>query len=731
MRSTLPYETLEPVRKAVVLSFLGVALWYITWRLGTFNPEALFFSWVLYSAELYGLFTTLMHFFITWRLTIRTPPPPQENLSVDVFIPTINETVSLVRKTLLAARNLDYPHVTWLLDDGRRPEMEALAKELGCRYLTRPDNRDAKAGNLNNALLHSKGDFVVIFDADHAPKRDFITKTLGYFRDQSVAFVQTPQDFYNLDSFQHHRKRHGAAAWHEQSVFFRVIQRGKDYWNAAFFCGSCATMRRSALDAIGGFAVGTVTEDLHTSLKLHKKGYRSVYHPESLAFGLAPYGVAPFLKQRIRWGQGAMQVWRKEGVFFCRGLTFPQRINYLASSITYFDGWQKGFFYLTPAIVLVTGVMPLMSFGPDFLLHFLPYFLLNFWAFEEVNRGYGRSIVIEQYNMARFAAMAWSTLGIFKDKIKFSVTPKAMTQSASTSTYIIPQDVVSAVNLLAITVGMALYHLYHHLPASGFVVNIAWAAVNSGLAISVMSFVTKHSQYRRSDYRFPIPLPATIEFGDGRKFIGTIDDISSSGFRIYTALPDGVTVGTKLTGSIHLPSERVRVEATIKSLITGSSGGEQYVKSIGCSFVGSGGSELDKLDLFLYSSDLQWSLNNLREAILTPFDLVHTEAGKINGAPAYAPGNWSAISLTHPESGQRTIGLIAATHDHSRPTSILAYSPIPEGVSLQVSVYGRRGVSTLEGSVGPGKQIDTPGSPLYSYQFFPKEAVHLGHEKLA
>ncbi|OGT97365.1 MAG: hypothetical protein A2X80_13770 [Geobacteraceae bacterium GWB2_52_12] len=727
MKSTLPYETLEPVRKAVVLSFLGVALWYMTWRIGTFNREALIFSWVLYGAELYGLFTTLMHFFITWRLTIRIPPPPQQGLCVDVFIPTINESLSLVRKSLLAARNMDYPHVTWLLDDGRRPEMEALAQELGCRYLSRPDNRDAKAGNMNNALLHSKGSFVVIFDADHAPKRDFITKTLGYFRDPSVAFVQTPQDFYNLDSFQHHRKKGGATAWHEQSVFFRVIQRGKDYWNAAFFCGSCATIRRSALDAIGGFAVGTVTEDLHTSLKLHKRGYRSVYHAQSLAFGLAPSGVAPFLNQRIRWGQGAMQVWRKEGVFFCRGLTFPQRINYLASSITYFDGWQKGFFYLTPAIVLTTGVMPLVGFGSDFLIHFIPYFILTFWAFEEVNRGYGRSIVIEQFNMARFAAMAWSTLGIFKDNIKFSVTPKAMTQSAYASPYLIPQAFISIVNLLAITVGMALYHLYHHLPTSGFVANIIWAAVNSSLAISVMSFVTKHSRHRRNDYRFPIPLPATIDFGDGRKFHGTIDDISSSGFRIYTALPDGTTAGTNLTGVIHLPAETVKFEALVKSLIKGASGGEQYVKGIGCSFVCSASSELDKLDLFLYGSDLQWSLNNLREVILTPLDLVHTEAGQVSGAPVYAPANWSAMSLTHPESGERMLGLIAVSHDRSRPTNILAYAPLPEGISLQVSVHGRRGVASLTGSVGAGKQIDTPGSPLYSYQFIPIQAVQLGH----
>jgi cellulose synthase/poly-beta-1,6-N-acetylglucosamine synthase-like glycosyltransferase len=122
-------------------------------------------------------------------------------------------------------------------------------------------------------LTQSRAQFIAIFDADHAPKTSFLTQTLGFFSDPQVAFVQTPQDFYNLDSFQHRWSRRKGQVWTEQSLFFRVIQRGKDYWNAAFFCGSCAVIRRSSLDAIGGFATGTVTEDLHTSIRLHKQGF--------------------------------------------------------------------------------------------------------------------------------------------------------------------------------------------------------------------------------------------------------------------------------------------------------------------------------------------------------------------------------------------------------------------------------------------------------------------------
>ncbi len=173
------------------------------------NPEAPIFSWLIYGAEVFGFATALLHVFMCWRLSNRSAPPARLDVTVDVFVPTYNESVDLVRKTLLAARSMDHPHKTWLLDDGRRPEMRALAAQLGCEYLERGDNLHAKAGNLNHALQHSSGELIAIFDADHAPRRDFLAKTLGYFENPRVAFVQTPQDFYNLDSYQH--RRGGAA----------------------------------------------------------------------------------------------------------------------------------------------------------------------------------------------------------------------------------------------------------------------------------------------------------------------------------------------------------------------------------------------------------------------------------------------------------------------------------------------------------------------------------------
>ncbi|MGN5476509.1 glycosyltransferase family 2 protein [Cupriavidus basilensis] len=267
-------EQPKPYITWLVAIYVACGLAYMVWRIGAINHAAPWLSIPLYAAEIYGYVSGLLFVMMTYRLSLREPVPPQEGLKVDVFVPTYNESVDLLRRTLLAAKWMDYPHETWLLDDGRRESMRQLAAELGCRYLSRQDNLHAKAGNLNNALRITDGDFIAIFDADHAPRKDFLLKTLGFFSDEKVAFVQTPQDFFNIDSFGHRlgKKR----VWDEQALFFKVIQRGKDVLNAAFFCGSCAVVRRAALDEIGGFATETVTEDVHTAIKLHKRGYRSV-----------------------------------------------------------------------------------------------------------------------------------------------------------------------------------------------------------------------------------------------------------------------------------------------------------------------------------------------------------------------------------------------------------------------------------------------------------------------
>jgi cellulose synthase (UDP-forming) len=717
-RRAVRYEPLGPARKLLVLIYLGVAIWYLVWRLTTFNPQAPVFSAIVYAAELFGFAAALMHIFMVWRLSVRTAPIARSGLSVDVFIPSYNEPLDILRRTLAAAKRMQYPHQTWLLDDGDRPEARALAQALGCRYLARSRNTDAKAGNLNNALQHSSAELVAVFDADHAPAEDFLAHTLGYFDDPAVAFVQTPQDFYNLDSYQHRRHPRRHLVWTEQSLFFRVIQRGKDCWNAAFFCGSCGVLRRRALDRIGGFATGSVTEDLLTSIRLHRAGFASVYHAESLAFGIAPATVVPFLKQRLRWGQGAMQALRTAGVWFGRGLTLPQRVNYLATMLTYFDGWQKAVFYVAPAIVLITGVMPVAEVSWRFLAHFLPFYVLTFWVFEEVGRGYGRSVTIEQYNMARFAAFVWATLGLVRRKLDFQVTAKHRTDEERARRWVAPQLAVLLLNLAAIPLGVLTW-MAGALPTGALAANVVWAGVNLSLAQAVLRFTARLSRFRRRDYRFPVPLPAALDFADAGTVVGVLDDVSSHGFKFYGRFPtEAAVVGAPVQGEIHLPSGKLRCRAEVRSLIH-AGGPQTYVKALGCRFQWDEESGRDALELFLYGSNLQWRMNQLGEQMRTPLEWLAGKPSRRGRRLGDGADRW-ASALSRPAAaaaGTPQISLVSIPAAGAHDRMLVSVSRLDDTSRLRLDVVTRSGVQTLEGPAYFLDSVAAPGATLHFYRF--------------
>ena len=712
------FVTIDPARQIVILASVACAVWYLHWRLSSFNQDALMFSWLVYGAEVFGFVTSLMHFFMVWRYPVRKSLPAPANATVDVLIPTINEHVDIVRRTLLAAQNIDYPHKTLLLDDGDRPELRALAESLGCQYLARPTHEHAKAGNLNYGLAHSDGEFIAIFDADHAPQRGFLTRTLGYFENPQVAFVQTPQDFFNLDSYQHRWRKGRHHVWTEQSLFFRVIQRGKDYWNAAFLCGSCAVLRRGALEDIGGFAVETVTEDLHTSLHLHMAGFDSVYHPESLAFGIAPAGVSPFLKQRMRWGRGAMNVWRKEGLLFNRRLTWPQRINYCASVLTYFDGWQKFIFYIAPVFVLFTGIMPIHVLDTEFFWHFIPYYVMTFFAFEEAGRGFGKSIIIEQYNMARFAAFAYSTLGLFSHTREFDVTEKKLARERGSYFAILPQIAILGFNVLAIPVGVLITVYNHWLPWGAVIANAFWASINALLAGAVVRF-TLRQKHRRVEYRFPIALPAKINTRDGWEY-ATVDSLNSSGCRINGNVASRSAVGTQVSGELLLPSGKVPFLGTVcRSIVADKNGGEAAQAAIGCEFQWADETGKDLLELFLYGSDLQWHLHNLEERIPTPLEWIPRLLGNRKDEQRIRAEAWYPVvfeQTDHPHLLSDAVGLVSVDADENNYRDMLSFQPLEDGARVQAIMLGTSGPSKLTSPVQFRRSLESPISPLYLYR---------------
>ncbi|AOJ11971.1 glycosyltransferase [Burkholderia mayonis] len=554
-------------RPPLYVTILAVAyvisgIWYLGWRITVINWHVPLFSVPLYCAELLGFISGLLYLLMTYRQAARTVPAPPDGLTVDVFVPTYNESVDLVRQTLLAALRIDYPHETWLLDDGNRESMRVLARDLGCEYLARAQNTHAKAGNLNHALSHSQGEFVAIFDADHAPRKDFLTCTLGYFRDPAVAFVQTPQDFYNTDSFNH--RASGRWLWSEQSLFFKVIQRGKDTWNATFFCGSCAVLRRSAVEAVGGFAVDTVTEDIHTSLKLHQKGYKSVYQPESLAFGLAPHSIDAYLSQRLRWGMGAMQMFRRERILTGPGLTLMQRLNYLASIFVYFEGWQKLIFYVSSPAVFFFGILPITATMREFITYFLLYYILSLVVYVKLARGYGALFMNEQYGMARFFTFVLTSIGFFRRKIGFSVTNKELSIAGRAWLWLAPTAAIAVVTILGLPIG--LYRTANGtLTASVDIANSLWSLNNIVTALAIIRFSLHRARNRRAEYRFPLHIPMRVSYA-GHSSLGLTENLSTNG-SLYAGIgastpPPGTPIGIAL----YLPNLTVQTRAVVTSV---------------------------------------------------------------------------------------------------------------------------------------------------------------------
>jgi cellulose synthase (UDP-forming) len=499
------------VRIAVVLAIVA-SFRYFAWRITeTMNPAVAWFFYLFLAAELVGFGEVLLFYLTTWRRRLHNAEPALPGRAVDLFIPTYNEPVVLLRDTVVCAVSVRYPHTTWLLDDGNRAEVRALAEELGCRYLARTERTHAKAGNLNHALKHSTGDFVVTLDADHVPQPELIDRMLGFFENPKVAIVQVNQDFYNLDSFQHTTNWEDRAAWQQQELFFNVIQPGKDALGAAMYCGSPAMLRRTALEEIGGFATETVTEDMHTGLRLQKRGWEVVYYNQTLARGLAPQTFDAYRTQWHRWGLGAMQVFRLERPFTGPGLTLGQRLAYLSSFYFYWTSVQKLFFLLVPAFCVATGVFPLLTEPGHYLEYFLPALVLNLVATIALQGGVIGFLLTERYNLIKLGSMLQALSGLVIRKAQFRVTPKSKS-GAATVWQVLPYLVLVALLGMAL-IGGGIRILNAKVPNEvwAYAVTASFALFFLYLLVPVVLLAFKRRELR-TNYRFPqrLDLPMRI-----------------------------------------------------------------------------------------------------------------------------------------------------------------------------------------------------------------------------
>lgn len=478
----------------IVLAFV-VCIFYLAYRaIYTFNSSgtyALTVSILLYVAECWGIFNLFLFFMQVWEVNEPPAQPVLEGRSVEVFVPTYNEDVSLLRATLEACVRMDYPHKTYVLDDGRRPEVEALARELNINYIARPDNRHFKAGNLNYAFERTDGEFVVILDADHVPEPHFITRLIGYFSDDKLGYVQTPHAFYNFDSFQARLDHKNRKYWEEGHLFYYVIQPGRNHWGCPIFAGSAAMFRRRALQDVGLIATETITEDLHTGLRMNAKGWRSLAITDRLIAGQAAPDITTFHSQRLRWGTGNLSILKYDNPLFAKGLSLPQRLCYLGSMLHWASGIFKLIIYLTPVAMLFSGIPPVNEFTYELLGVTLMYLIVSLTTLKMVSNGYGSIINSELFSMVNFWNQIKSTFRavLGYGSRMFNVTPKGAAavkarQQKSVWPYIRPQTYLIILSVLALFWG------WGKLLFDGNLLLSKYPALND---VPVVNWILKHT----------------------------------------------------------------------------------------------------------------------------------------------------------------------------------------------------------------------------------------------
>ena len=551
----------DHVRARIAVSALPAVLLlpYLVWRWGSTLqvPQgegvlAQGWVWAVGLIELLALVEVGIFLLIMSRINTRSAQADEVDgaavlgqPAVDVFIPTYNEPLDVLEKTILGAQAIDYPNKTvWVLDDGRRGWLQDFCDRHGVRYLTRPDNLHAKAGNLNHALQHARGAFVAVFDADFVPSRSFIRRTLGLFVDERVGIVQTPQHFYNKDPIQTNL---GLMQDYpdEQRLFFDQMAASRDAWDASFCCGSCSIMRRQALDAAGGIPTESITEDLLTTLVMLRQGYRTVYLNERLSMGLAAESIEGFFVQRERWCRGAIQSlflrWGPLGP----GLTPMQRVLFFPTSwLTQY--FVRLFLLFIPLAYLLFGLMPLQfTETGDLVLYQLPLivslFLATRWL---VGSHYVPMVSVPASIFASFRLAPTVLASLVKPFGKpFRVTPKGSMSVGGRQVdgvTLAPILITLALTLLGLLINvipeLAVVPFTEFFPIAVF-----WSGLNV-MALALAALLCIEGPRLRREERFELQEAVVLHWGE-QTHSAVLVDASVDGFHVRTdpswSLPEG------------------------------------------------------------------------------------------------------------------------------------------------------------------------------------------------
>jgi len=608
-----PESAVTKVRiRGVAVIAIAVTAAYLAWRLtGTIDLDWWWVAVPMFVVELHNAVGLVLYTVALWSLD-SDPYPPRARLrppTVAVLIPTYNEPLEILFPTIAASVALEPAHETWVLDDGRRPDVARLAETLGARYLTRPDNRHAKAGNLNHALAVVRAEIVAILDADHVPTERFLTALLPYFEDERMAFAQSPQDFYNLGSFEHQR-RGSDDIFNEEAVFYRVIAPAKSRWSAPFWCGTCALVRVAALRSVGGVSTDSVTEDIETTIRMYRAGWRGAYHNEVVARGLAPDDAEAYMLQRNRWALGAMQVLRNENPLFGRGLTRAQRLGFLTTLFGWFDSWRTFAYVVIPLAVVAVGAVPIDAPGAVFAPFFVTTLGLQFVALRLLARGHYPPVLSVLFEFLRMPAVLPATLALFlpKREWRFRVTPKG--RQTQDHARIAPPRLLTVL-AAASSFGLAWFTatLFGLSPVH---YSVPWAAIGAAIFIAInLAFLlaaigrvrsSRFAGNRRASTRIELAGPARV---DGQPV--ELADLSITGARI--ALQAGhPAISERPVLSLDVHGHRIELATHVRRRGSGADGTQE----LGLEFDPGQESEIARLAIAIF----------------------HTADGSASGAPA-------------------------------------------------------------------------------------------------
>jgi cellulose synthase (UDP-forming) len=572
----------QPYRLMFLALAAFLALRYMQWR--TFDsllytgPLDFIGMSLLYLAELYGFFIYLLGMFISvWPLDGRHIPLPAETdklPTVDVLIPTYNEPVDIIRITATAAAQIDYPRDkmrVYLLDDGathakrNHPEtgmaawerhyaLREIAEALGIQYITRETNQQAKAGNINHALNYTSGELVLILDSDHVPTRDILQNTVGHFvADPKLFLVQTPHFFINPTPVEKNLEGRANPSG-ESDMFYRRIHPALNFWNASYFCGSAAVLRRKYLEEVGGIRGTTITEDAETAYQLHSRGYNSVYINRPMVCGLSPESYDDYVTQRSRWAQGMVQLVLLNNPLKTRGLSIPQKIAYFNSSFFWLFGFPRFVYFIAPASYLILGLNVYHASWMQILAFTLPYVFSIYVVMDFLYAGTRQPFFSEIYESVQSLFLMPAVISVLINPWKptFKVTPKGLTNEKNyLSPLAAPFFLVIGINVVAVVLA-AFKWIYEPLIRDVIAVTVIWSFYNLYLSVVSLGAFWERKQIRKF-YRIAASGKVMARFprmGDA-VYEGEVHDVSLTGIGFRMKLP-------------FLPRERDEVELEVR-----------------------------------------------------------------------------------------------------------------------------------------------------------------------